>query len=57
MSVRDVGVSPRHSWQRVPLVSLLVWVVEVMLLLTLMVPPGVVRIVGIPDCLMPRARS
>ena len=42
MRVRDVGVSHRYSWRRVPLVLLLVKVVDVMVLLTLMGPPGVV---------------
>ena len=42
MRRRVVGLSPRHSWQRVPLVSLLVRVVDVMVLLWLLVLPGVV---------------
>ena len=42
MRVRVVGVSPRHSWRRVPLMQLLVRVLDVMVLLTLMVVPGVV---------------
>ena len=37
-----VGLFPRHSWWRVPLVSLLVRVVDVMVLLALFVLPGVV---------------
>ena len=42
MWVSDVGVSPHHSWRRVPLVLLLVRVVDVMVLLMLLVLPGVV---------------
>ena len=42
MRHRLVGLSPRHSWQRVPLVSLLVRSVDVMVLLWLLVLPGVV---------------
>ena len=37
----DVGASPRHSWQRVPLVLLMVRVVDVMVLLMLMMLPEV----------------
>ena len=37
-----VGLFPRHSWRRVPLVSLLLRVVDVMVLLWLLVLPGVV---------------
>ena len=40
--VRDVGVSPRHSWQRVPLMLLLVGVEDVMVSLMLLVLPGMV---------------
>ena len=40
--LRVVALSPRHSWWRVPLVSLLVRVVDVMVLLWLFVLPGVV---------------
>ena len=42
MRVREVGVSPRHSWQRVPLGLLLVRVVDVMVVLMLLVLPEVV---------------
>ena len=42
MLFRDVGVSPRHSWRRVPLVLLLVRVLHVIVLLMLLVLPGAV---------------
>ena len=42
MRLLFVGLSPCHSWQRVPLVSLLVRVVDVMVLLWSLVLPGVV---------------
>ena len=42
MRLRVVGLSPRPSWRRVPLVSLLVRVVDFLLLLWLLVLPGVV---------------
>ena len=42
MRFPDVGVSPRHSWRRVPLVLVLVRVVDVMVFLMLLVLPGVV---------------
>ena len=42
MWLRVVGLSPRHSWRRVPLVLLLVRVVDVMVLLWLFLLPGVV---------------
>ena len=42
MGLRVVGFSPRHSWLRVLLVSLLGRVVDVMVLLWLLVLPGVV---------------
>ena len=42
MRLRVAGLSPRHSWRRVPLVSLLVRVGDVMVLLWFLVLPGVV---------------
>ena len=42
MRLRAVGLSPRHSWRRVPLVSLLVRVVDLLVLLWLLVLPGLV---------------
>ena len=42
MRLRVVGLSPCHSWRRVPLVSLLVRVVDVIVLLWLLVLPRVV---------------
>ena len=42
MPVRDIGVSPHHSTQRVPLVLLLVRLVDVIVLLMLLVLSGVV---------------
>ena len=42
MRVPDVGVSPGHSWPRMPLLLLLVRVVDMMVLLMLLVRPGVV---------------